>query len=268
MSEAEFDKPPASGVSPARKMVSIVLLLGLLVILVIELRAGVGQSQTVSTLAALGEQGGLEEAELSKDALLDKLWFSPTEEKTNEDDNLVECEYTWYSVFQPILSGASPSVKVLYAKSDETLTAIEFKTPEKDGVDVGWSRNFGEDPDNAFIAGDNTRGGMDPDAMGAGGFVPGMNNGQVGGGGDFTQRLWQGMKRHPVMAAVNKDGDDELSAEEIEQAADSLMGLDRNKDGVLTEDELRPNGPPGGGGPVEGGGPVGGARERPSLDDE
>ena len=262
MSEAEFENRPASGVSPARKMVSLVVLLGLLVVFVIELRAGLGQSRSVSALAARGDQGGLESADMDKNVLLSTLWFSPSEETTQENDQLAECEYTWFSIFQPLMQGASPSIKVLYDKSSDPWKAVEFKTPEPDGVDVGWARNFGDTPDSGFVTDVDEHGGMAPN-----GFVPGMNNGQGGGGGDFTQRLWQGMKRNPVMSAINKDGDDEISDEEIDHATDSLLELDTNKDGQLTEDELRPNGPPGSAGPVGGGGPDGGARQRPPLDE-
>jgi hypothetical protein len=49
------------------------------------------------------------------------------------------------------------------------------------------------------------------------------------------------------MTAMDTDGDGELSAAEIQAANLSLKSLDRNGDGKLTEDELRPprpGGPP------------------------
>jgi hypothetical protein len=61
---------------------------------------------------------------------------------------------------------------------------------------------------------------------------------------------------NPMFEAIDADDDGELSPKEIAKAAKSLMKLDKNKDGILTEDEVRPprprrgpGGPPGGGGP-------------------
>ena len=53
--------------------------------------------------------------------------------------------------------------------------------------------------------------------------------------------------RGPLFVALDKDQDGELSAEEIQSAAESLKTLDKNGDGKLTADELRPErgGPPG-----------------------
>jgi Ca2+-binding EF-hand superfamily protein len=70
-----------------------------------------------------------------------------------------------------------------------------------------------------------------------------------------------GPRMNPIVRALDSTGDGEISAEEIEKASTSLKSLDRNNDGKLTEDELRPGpgGGPGGerrgpGGPGEGAG--------------
>ncbi|HEX5105875.1 MAG TPA: EF-hand domain-containing protein, partial [Pirellulaceae bacterium] len=58
--------------------------------------------------------------------------------------------------------------------------------------------------------------------------------------------------RPPLVAALDADGDGELSAEEIEAAGKSLLKLDRNGDGKLTTDEFgppRPDARPGEGRP-------------------
>ena len=44
----------------------------------------------------------------------------------------------------------------------------------------------------------------------------------------------------PVMAALDADTNGEISAKELENASKALAALDKNKDGKLTEDELRP----------------------------
>ena len=53
----------------------------------------------------------------------------------------------------------------------------------------------------------------------------------------------------PVRAALDTDGDGVLSTAEMSAAPVSLAKLDRNHDGMLSEDELRPAGGRGGGGP-------------------
>ncbi len=74
---------------------------------------------------------------------------------------------------------------------------------------------------------------------------------------------------HPVMDALDKDGDHVISEEEINNAAASLKALDKNGDGKLTDDEIRPprpDGPPGREG--EGRGPDGPPRgDRPPGED-
>jgi hypothetical protein len=64
----------------------------------------------------------------------------------------------------------------------------------------------------------------------------------------------------PVLAALDADKNGEISAEEIDNAAAALKKLDKNGDGKLTEEELRPNFPGGRGGP---GGRPGGEGGRP-----
>ena len=49
------------------------------------------------------------------------------------------------------------------------------------------------------------------------------------------------MRMFPVMSALDSDGNGEISSEEIKGAVASLKKIDKNKDGKLTEDELRPN---------------------------
>lgn len=48
------------------------------------------------------------------------------------------------------------------------------------------------------------------------------------------------MGYHPALAALDADGDSEISAQEVDHAAAALKSLDRNHDGYLTPDELVP----------------------------
>jgi len=60
----------------------------------------------------------------------------------------------------------------------------------------------------------------------------------------------------PLFKALDANGDGVIDAKEIANAPAALKTLDKNKDGKLTSDELRPNfGPGRPGGP---GGPPGG----------
>jgi hypothetical protein len=81
---------------------------------------------------------------------------------------------------------------------------------------------------------------------------PGRERGPGGAGGaEGGMRM-----RIPVMAALDTNNDGTIDEKEIEQASKSLKTLDKNSDGKLTPDELRPQRPER---------PSGGARpERPA----
>jgi hypothetical protein len=78
----------------------------------------------------------------------------------------------------------------------------------------------------------------------------------------------QGRPPNPLMEALDTNHDGILSAEEIANASASLKKLDKNGDGKLTPDELRPNRRPGGRrnggrrGPDDGGPGPGGPGDR------
>ena len=82
-----------------------------------------------------------------------------------------------------------------------------------------------------------------------GGFPGGPPGGFPGGPAGF-------MRMFPAMAALDSDGDGEISSAELAEATAHLKTLDINNDGKLSAEELRPNFPAGPGGP--GGFPGGG----------
>jgi hypothetical protein len=59
----------------------------------------------------------------------------------------------------------------------------------------------------------------------------------AGGSDELMARM---LGRMPAFGAMNKDGDNQLSKSEIEAASKSLLSLDKNGDGELSADELRP----------------------------
>lgn len=69
----------------------------------------------------------------------------------------------------------------------------------------------------------------------------------------------RGHRPPPVIAALDADRDGIISAEEIANAANALLQLDKNGDGQLARDELHPEGRS----PRGGGRPPGGAPEEP-----
>ena len=85
----------------------------------------------------------------------------------------------------------------------------------------------------------------------AGAGVAGVQ--EQGAEGGQAQDGDRALRRLPAFGALDADDDGEISAAEIDAAAESLATLDEDGDGQLSEDELRPRG----------GGPIGGAARTP-----
>lgn len=107
---------------------------------------------------------------------------------------------------------SSDAIKTLDKDSDGKVSAEELRRPRPEG------------------AGDGA--GRPPGAGGPGG-------GQ-GGRGRFVS---------PVVAAIDTDKDGSLSADEIGKAPEGLKSLDKNSDGKITGEEMRPQRPQGEGRP-------------------
>ena len=71
----------------------------------------------------------------------------------------------------------------------------------------------------------------------------GERGGDRGRRPQFGGQAGQGsfMRTLPIMTALDADRNEEISAEEIKGAVAALRGLDKNKDGKLTAEELRPS---------------------------
>lgn len=130
------------------------------------------------------------------------------------------------------IANAANALKKLDKNGDGKLTEAELRPPRPEGVERP------KDPRN------------DP------------RDGQAGGPGEEGRRP-DGMNgdgprpKPPLIAALDANGDGEIDAAEIANASAALQALDKNNDGKLTPDEVRPPRPEGGmGGP-------GGKRPRP-----
>lgn len=66
----------------------------------------------------------------------------------------------------------------------------------------------------------------------------------------------------PIMAALDANHDGVIDATEIANASKALLTLDKNGDGQLTQDELRPPRPEGADGPRGEGRPPGGPQQQ------
>ena len=73
-------------------------------------------------------------------------------------------------------------------------------------------------------------------ARGRGG--DGQEGGREGGRGGRGPGIMD-----PIFAALDTNHDNEIDAAELDRAAASLKTLDKNQDGVLSQDEVRPNFP-------------------------
>jgi hypothetical protein len=67
--------------------------------------------------------------------------------------------------------------------------------------------------------------------------------GAPGGRGEF--RRGEGFPRMPLMAALDPNNDGVIDEKEIAQASTALKTLDKNSDGKITMEELRPARPEG-----------------------
>lgn len=112
-----------------------------------------------------------------------------------------------------------------------------------------WSNAQG--PEGGPPGGDRPEGRGPGGPGGPGGGGPGGPGRGGPGGGNIMQFL-------PVLVALDADKNGEISTEEINNATAALKTLDKNGDGKLTEEELRPNFPGGQGGRGGRGGRPGG----------
>jgi hypothetical protein len=127
-----------------------------------------------------------------------------------------------------------------------------------DNIDNKASKDYASLPDRIYLvgkdgkiayAGDKGPRGFSPDELAdaiedeLGGKSPkprsaAQGRGERPSGDDRAARM---LSRMPAFTAMDKDGDMQLSASEIEAASETLISLDKNGDGELSAEELRPS---------------------------
>ncbi len=141
------------------------------------------------------------------------------------------------------------------------LDEMELEIPALlDNIDDKTSRDYASHPDRLYLVGKNgtiayagEKGprGFKPDELeqaiqqelGDKGSAQRSSANRPSRGGGSTQmdrRTRMMSMMMPTFAAMNTDGDGQLSAEEIAAASKTLLALDKDGDGELSAEELRP----------------------------
>lgn len=117
------------GVSTNRKIFSAIALTALLVVLGIEVRAGLGQSQTAKAFAAVTSDGRF------NDVLLDDakrmVAMSPSETVIRDNENETVHHYQWYSLLRPLIGQQQPEL-YLVSRPGDPVYAVAFYTDSED----------------------------------------------------------------------------------------------------------------------------------------
>lgn len=120
-----------SGVSPARKAASTVILLVALAVLGIELRAGLGQRNSARALEAKSEDGFF--ANLSLADAQSMLAFAPTENILQETELETVYHYSWFSLLRPLAQQPKSELFLVARKTDPPI-AVSFYTEAEDAA--------------------------------------------------------------------------------------------------------------------------------------
>lgn len=119
-------------VSKARKIVSAVVLLGLLVLLGIEARAGFGQSMAANSLKAIAEEGVFPAKTVTEQQFNAKMPLWPTITEIGQTPSTIEFKYEWFSVVRPRMEKLPPSVLYATFSNSEPRYAMFFGTEPPD----------------------------------------------------------------------------------------------------------------------------------------
>lgn len=118
-----------TGVSGFRKAVSICLLLIALVVLAIELRAGIGQSNSAKALAGVSTKGLFKNLAMTNAQEMLSLSPVATVIRDNKDEKVFH--YRWVSFLRPLIGQPQPEL-FLVSSATEPAYAIAFYTDPED----------------------------------------------------------------------------------------------------------------------------------------
>lgn len=136
-----------SGVSPTRKKVSAAILVVLLIVLVIEVRAGLGQSWSGQALVDVaGEEGVFETADVTVEQVEALMSLAPSKDLVRESPQELEYEYAWTSLLRPVMQKGTPALYVVFSNTDEP-RAIRFGTEPPSQEELDFANRPSVEPD-------------------------------------------------------------------------------------------------------------------------
>ena len=224
------DKPPRN---PVERVIVWGLIGVLLVVMGIEARAQRGYAMSLNAFQTAFSDG--EEVEITLNDARRLMALGPAEVKAPDEHGPYHYydyyRFSWFSLFK----SGDYEITLKVTDNDE-LNVISFSTPaapEPDWMDESTLPSEEDATD-------------DPATTGGSGFSGGSSFGSRGGfGGDGgSDSDGRGFRPppNPLVTKLDVDGDNELSAEEIEGSSTILASLDANGDGELTAEEFDPEG--------------------------
>ena len=251
MSDDLTNESNTSGVSAIRKAISAVILCVLAIVLVIELRAGMGHMMSGNMLQEKSPHGAFQNLPLVEFEPM--LSFAPARTVVRENEDEVEYKYSWYSLLRPLLSRLLSRPEAAYYvvvgnAAPKNVKRYNTEAPTKQ--DLAFALNYSESVEPLEGGG--------PGGGGPGGGGPG--GGGPGGGGGFDPAA--------IFDRRDENKDDKLTGEELSgRLQDRVAQLDTDGDGEITREEFMEgmqNAFAGGG---QGGRGEGG-RVRPEIEDD
>ncbi len=169
MSENRAAETTPAGVSPLRRKISAAVLLTLIVVLLIEVRAGAGHSLSGSALQAASEDGVFERKLLSDVEAM--LRIAPEKAVVRESLDEIEYRYSWFSLLRPLLQRPQAEFFVVATRNADPPYALLYNTeaPSQQSIEAGRRRldSIGKfDMENAPDATDESDAPDAPDAPG------------------------------------------------------------------------------------------------------
>lgn len=126
MSDQTAADTTPTGVSPLRRKISAALLLTVIVVLVIEVRAGAGHSLSGAALEAASEDGVFKNTLLSDVEAMIKVLPSKTVVRENTAE--IEYRYSWFSLLRPLLGRPKAELFVVSTREAEPAYALIYNT--------------------------------------------------------------------------------------------------------------------------------------------